>query len=306
VVRSYQLELPRGLAKDEHFRALAATVQRAVASGFVPGGQYSALLVDEAHDFEDAWLRLAVQLVNPVHNSLLVLYDDAQSIYQMKRRRFSFAGVGIEARGRTSILKLNYRNTAEVLALALHCAQGLLQGAGAARGEDEVPLVQPASAGRRGKLPVLIEAASEADEAALVAERVAGAVAAGRAPGEIVVLCRSRPQMKPFERALAARGIAHDAMRAEGFRRFDWGAPHVRLLTLHSAKGLEFPLVFVTGLQSMPMGRETHEEAVRLLYVAMTRATHELILSASGSGAMVQRVRVALAEVARGFAAAGG
>jgi hypothetical protein len=133
LVNSYQLDVPPGLKGDAHFAALARAVERAVDSGRVPGGQYMALLIDEAHDFEDAWLRIAGAWSTRPRNSLLVLYDDAQSIYQGKRRKFNFASVGMQARGRTSILRLNYRNTAEVLALAhAVCAQGLLQG-GAAR-----------------------------------------------------------------------------------------------------------------------------------------------------------------------------
>jgi hypothetical protein len=315
VVRSYQLDVPRGLPRDEHFRRLVQIVERAVQSGFVPGGQYSALLVDEAHDFADDWLRLAVRLVNPATRSLLVLYDDAQSIYQVKRRRFSFASVGIEARGRTSILALNYRNTAEVLALSMHIAQSLLTpGAAAERGEDAVPLVQPTSAGRRGKLPVLIEAPNAAAEAELVAERIAAALGTGLAPDEIAVLTRTKQLMRPIEEALTRRGIGWQSMRDEAFRHFDWKAPKVRLVTLHSAKGLEFPLVFVAGLQAMPMADESPEEAARLLYVAMTRATHELVLSAHGAhgahrahgargeSTLVQRVRASLAEVSRQFA----
>ena len=56
MVRSYQLTVPAGLHGDAYFEALAQVLQRAVHSGRVPGGQYSALLIDEAHDFEDAWL----------------------------------------------------------------------------------------------------------------------------------------------------------------------------------------------------------------------------------------------------------
>ncbi len=114
MVRSYQLDAPQGLRGDAYFEALAQVLERAVDTGRVPGGQYMALLIDEAHDFEDAWLRMAARMVAPETQSLLVLYDDAQSIYQTRRRKFNFASVGIDARGRTSILRLNYRNTAEV------------------------------------------------------------------------------------------------------------------------------------------------------------------------------------------------
>lgn len=301
---TYQLDAPRGLKGDAHFVALAATVERAVERGRVPAGQYLALLIDEAHDFQDAWLRIASRMVDPQSNSLLVLYDDAQSIYQGKRRRFNFASVGVQAQGRTSVLRLNYRNTAEVLALALLCAQDLMtQPTGAA--EDDMPVAQPASAGRRGAMPVLIEARHAQQEAELLAERLAAAHAAGTPLDEMAVLCRTRAQMRPIERALAARGLPLQSMNSPGFRRFDWRTGAIKLVTLHSAKGLEFSLVCVAGLHLLPLRDESLEDALRLLYVAMTRATRELVLSAHGSGPLVERVRKALAVVARQFAAAG-
>jgi superfamily I DNA/RNA helicase len=305
MVRSYSLDVPGGQKGDAYFEALAAVVERAVETGRVPGGQYTALLIDEAHDFADAWLRIAARMVNPATNSLLVLYDDAQSIYRSRRRRFSLANVGIEARGRTSILRLNYRNTAEVLALAMQCTRELLDEA-APRGDDEVPLVHPTSAGRRGPLPVLIEARSESDEARMVAERIAADLAAGVAPDQIAVLARARALLAPVAQALAARGTALQSMNSAAYRHFDWHRPSVKLLTMHSAKGLEFERVYVVGLQALPWKDETAEDAVRLLYVAMTRATSALVLSAAAPSALVGRVRGALAELAQRFAAAAG
>jgi superfamily I DNA/RNA helicase len=315
MVSSYQLQVPAGPDRDAWYPALVRAVERALETGFMPGGQYTALLVDEAHDFDDAWLRMAVRLVDPASNSLLVLYDDAQSIYQQRRRKFNFASVGIEARGRTSVLRMNYRNTAEVLALAMHCARGLLDGGaaveagagvgtGAAGDDGAIPLVQPASAGRRGAMPVLLQAANEREEAELVAERIERACAAGRRLDEVAVLCRARHLMTPIEAALRRRGLALQSMNAQAARSFDWQHASVKLLTLHSAKGLEFPLVFVAGLQAMPWRGQPVEEEARLLYVAMTRATHELVLSAHGVSPIVERVRESLADVARRFAAA--
>jgi len=304
VVDSYQLDVPHTGSAQEWYVALARTVERALETGFVPGGQYMALLIDEAHDFEDAWLRMATRLVDPNTRSLLVLYDDAQSIYQQKRRKFNFASVGIEARGRTSVLRLNYRNTTEVLALAVQCARSLLEGAGEARGEDEIPLVHPTTAGRRGAMPTLVTARDASEEADLIADRVARAQSGGLPLGDIAVLCRAKFLMAPIERALRSRRLAVQSMNAQAFRRFDWSKPSVKLLTLHSAKGLEFPLVFVAGLQAMPMRDESVEEAARLLYVGMTRATHELVLSAHGRSPIVERVQHSLAEVAKSFAVA--
>ena len=100
----------------------------------------------EGHDFEPEWLKLVAQMVHPETNSLLVLYDDAQSINRRKARLgFSFAEVGIQARGRTTILQMNYRNTAQIMAVACEFARDLLSAKEAE--EDAIPLVAPQSAG---------------------------------------------------------------------------------------------------------------------------------------------------------------
>lgn len=59
----------------------------------------------------------------------------------------------------------------------------------------------------------------------------------------------------------------------------------VSLMTLHAAKGLEFPVVFICGVDEdiLPMKDSDREEERRLLYVGMTRAKEELILLSSGS-----------------------
>ena len=88
------------------FEQMVAGVIRGVDRGQIPSGQYQAVLIDEGHDFEAAWLKLAAQMVDPATNSLLLLYDDAQSIYQRRRaQQFSFKSLGIQAQGRTTIPK---------------------------------------------------------------------------------------------------------------------------------------------------------------------------------------------------------
>jgi hypothetical protein len=53
----------------------------------------------------------------------LLLYDDAQSIDGKKRPSgFSFKSVGVQAQGRTTILRMNYRNTDEILDCAYEFA----------------------------------------------------------------------------------------------------------------------------------------------------------------------------------------
>ena len=70
----------------------------------------------------------------------------------------------------------------------------------------------------------------------------------------------------------------------------------VSVMTLHASKGLEFPIVFVAGVEDglIPMEREDsdEEEERRLLYVGMTRAKRELILTSARARAVQgERVR---------------
>ncbi|WP_036767971.1 3'-5' exonuclease, partial [Persephonella sp. KM09-Lau-8] len=57
---------------------------------------------------------------------------------------------------------------------------------------------------------------------------------------------------------------------------------HITIATIHSAKGLEFPVVFIPALEEgiLPSGTDIHEE-LRVLYVAITRAKDLLFLSAA-------------------------
>jgi superfamily I DNA/RNA helicase len=52
----------------------------------------------------------------------------------------------------------------------------------------------------------------------------------------------------------------------------------VTLITMHSAKGLEFPLVVIPGADKIKSAGELLPQEAKLLYVAMTRATRELVL----------------------------
>jgi superfamily I DNA/RNA helicase len=146
-------------------------------------------------------------------------------------------------------------------------------------------------------LPQFIEARDADTEAMLIADRLARAHADGHALQDMAVLCRAKFLMPPIEAALERKGLAVQSMGQRGFQHIDWHQSSIKLLTLQGSKGLEFPFVVVAGLQAMPMRSEAMDEELRLLYVAMTRATDELLLSTHGDSVMVQRVRDALAVV---------
>lgn len=53
----------------------------------------------------------------------------------------------------------------------------------------------------------------------------------------------------------------------------------VKLLPFHSSKGLEYPIVVIPGAGLLPTPADASQDEARLLYVAMTRATSQLIVT---------------------------
>ncbi len=296
---AYQVDVPKYNPDGEIYAAeLVAKTVVGVDQGRIPRGQYGAVLIDEGHDFAPDWLKLVVQMVDPDTNSVLVLYDDAQSIYERgPRRNFSFASVGIQARGRTTVLKLNYRNTAEILAAARAFAQELL--AAADTDEDGAPVILPESAGRRGTIPELIERVSVEEEAKLIVSRIEDEVAQGRLLSDIAVVYRTAGKVvKAIENRLKERQIPYRSITGpEGKRGLFQGEPSVKLLTMHSAKGLEFASVYMPGLGELPSRHDSEDQAVRLFYVGMTRARDSLVMTHSTHSAYVEKMSKALSNV---------
>lgn len=295
MLRTYHVPRPPGEG-EPFIAALVPAVIAAVERGQIPRFQYGAILVDEGHDFEPDWFRLIVQMVDPETNALLVLYDDTQSIYTPKKRRFSFASVGIEARGRTTILRLNYRNTLELMSTArAFLAEG---GDDVGSDNEDTPAVAPTSAGRRGPFPELVRAANRQAEMGMVAQRIADLLAEGVAPDQIGVLYRTARVGHAVSDALSAAGVPwRMAQGAEAKRELFSGTPSVKLLTMHSSKGLEFSRVFIPDLGGMPYAGEDESDEARLLYVAMTRALDAVVLSCHSESAFTARIRRALNDV---------
>lgn len=282
----------------EYVDALVQAVVAGVDAGAIPRAQYSAVLIDEGHDFQPDWFRLVVQMVDPETNALLLLYDDAQTIYGSERRRkFSFASVGIQAKGRTTILRLNYRNTLEVLATAKAFAREALSEQSS--DEDHIPLVAPESAGRRGPMPELVRCRNLWEEADLIAERVHRALTEGASANDFAVICRSGRVANLIAGKLGNRGITSVIATGDAKRRLFQGEPSVKLLTMHSSKGLEFDTVFVPAVCEIAAHSDAQQTAheARLLYVAMTRALGRLVMLHHGDGPFSERIAAALREV---------
>ena len=293
---AYHVPLPE--SGPDFVSELVDSVIKGVESGQIPRAQYGAVLVDEGHDFEAEWLKLVVQMVDPETNSLLLLYDDAQSLYgKNKRRSFSFSQVGIQARGRSTILRLNYRNTAEILAVAYEFAREVIPPTSS--DEDGIPVLAPMSAGRHGSAPKVMRLSSLRAETEYVVARVSEFGRAGHAWKDIAVLYRSRFIGERIERALRAADIPVSMGRRDG-QGGGWDAKgnSVNLLTMHSSKGLEFPVVIVAGVGDMPGEHGDPKEEARLLYVAMTRATENLEITYCRETDFTQRLAEAVKRVA--------
>lgn len=276
---TYSIELPNKTGDDNTFyNDMVDKVIREVDRKFIPSGQYDAVMIDEGHDFRPEWLKLVVQMVNPQNSSLLVLYDDAQSIYDThKLGKFSFKSVGIQAQGRTTILKLNYRNTHEILDFAAGFARQLLTQEDA--DEDGIPRLAPISAGRRGTKPLLIKLPTLRDEADEIAKRLKAAHQSGIAWKEMAVLYWDDKDKDEVFRALKDQHIYVVGKKTITFDKDD---AKVKFLNIYNSKGLEFPLVAIMGSRITEQA-QTDVEAAKLLYVAMTRATSQLVMTVGTS-----------------------
>lgn len=281
--------VPKPLEGDGFFERLVATVSSAVERGQIPRAQYGAVLIDEGHDFEPDWFKLVTQMIDPASNSLLLLYDDAQSIYGKKRPgNFSFKSVGIQAQGRTTILRVNYRNTNEILDCAYSFAREILTPVDAE--EDGVPLVKPEMAGRHGAKPQFVRLGSLKAEAKHIAEQLSWLHQQTTPWNQMAILYKAGFIAAEITQTLDLMKIPYDWLSDRNAKRFDSLRDSVKIMTLHSSKGLEFPIVAIAGLGFMPYKEGEVVEDARLLYVGMTRATEHLWMTGSKNSVFVQRL----------------
>lgn len=283
-LRTYHVVQPAEGGYEEMVRA----VIRAVDRGQIPRAQYGAVLIDEGHDFAPEWLQLAVQMLDAESNSLLLLYDDAQSIYGTNRSRsFSFKSVGIAAAGRTKILRRNYRNTDEILACARGFADRLLSPVDA--GDDGVPLLFPETGGRKGTPPRFAQLGSMKAEAEFIANQLLALHSKDVPWNEIGVFYTAPFVGQEIATALERLKVPFDWLKDAASKNFDPSTPRVKLMTPHSSKGLQFRVCVIGGVGFWPYYSEADE--ARLLYVAMTRATHELVITSCKHSAFSDRLQ---------------
>jgi superfamily I DNA and RNA helicase len=292
MLKTYGIPVPSEAEYPNFSDRLAAGVRTVAAEtmlGHIPGGQYDAVLIDEAHDFEPEWLSLAVKMVDPKTKAFLIAYDDMQAIYK-GRERPVWSQLGIEARGRSRVLKINYRNTVQILGLARRIADEVMDAPGVAA-DDENPVLIPEDAGRQGVEPDVRRFVSLDAEAYAIAEWLLGRRKAGYEWGQMAVLYPEHRIGEKFAQVFKGHDVPVDVViENKNKNKVNMKRAAVRLLTIHTAKGLEFPCVCVGGLGAVGRHGEELADSVRLVYVAITRATHEVLLTYSQKSAVIARL----------------
>ncbi len=92
-----------------------------------------------------------------------------------------------------------------------------------------------------------------------------------------------------FAQAFKKHGVPVDVAK-ENKNKVSIKRAAVRLLSMHTAKGLEFPCVAVGGLGAVGRHGEETPDCVRLVYLAITRATHKVLLTYSRESEVVGRL----------------
>jgi superfamily I DNA/RNA helicase/mRNA-degrading endonuclease YafQ of YafQ-DinJ toxin-antitoxin module len=245
---------------------------------------YDDVILDEGQDLSPVQLRLTRALIRGgdprSRRSYMVLADASQTIYN---RGFSWKDAGIEAVGRTSILRKNFRNTRQVAAAAAR----LIEQNTLLRRERE--FIEPVWSHRIGARPRVVCCDLEDREMRFVCEEMLDLVGGGHFRlSDFAVLCPTNKICRQYCDELSRRGIPNVFHRDQAF---DILKESVKVMTIHSSKGIEFPVVFVVGVRRGLIPRHIdrsgldEEEALldyerfrTLLYVAMTRAAENLFL----------------------------
>ncbi|NOG71280.1 3'-5' exonuclease [Roseicella sp. DB1501] len=247
---------------------------------------YDFVVVDEAQDLSMAEARFLAAMAGGKPDGLFFTGDLGQRIFQQP---FSWKAMGIDVRGRSHGLKINYRTSHQIRTQADRLLPGMVSDVDGTR-ESRRGTVSLFD----GPAPVIGLFQDEADEAAAVGTWIAERLREGCAPEEVGILVRSQGEVA---RALAAVKAA-GAKGTEFDEKVEVVPGAVSISQMHLAKGLEFRAVAVMACDDevLPLQErvesvtdeadleEVYETERHLLYVACTRARDNLWVSGVGPG----------------------
>ncbi|WIK82254.1 3'-5' exonuclease [Micrococcus lylae] len=274
----------KGALDFEEMAAVSAAYAQQRAEG--GGGRFfDHVLVDEGQDLTPAKWQFLRVMVEPGRNDMFLAEDTHQRIYGQK---VTLSHYGIESRGRSRRLTLNYRTTQQNLGWAMK----VLDGGEFEDLDGEAESHTEYRSARSGPKPVVLAARSFAEELDAAADLIAKW---SRQPGvkleTIAVLVRTKPTLTKVVTGLAERGVKIRAVEQESVR-----AGAVVGMTMHRAKGTEFSHVLLMDVRdgALPVGMrkanfseaDLDDALLRersLLYVAATRARDVLAVSYHGA-----------------------
>lgn len=232
------------------------------------------VFVDEAQDLSPTSLSLMAEICK-TPQGIFFAADAKQSIYS-RSYTWSSAHPRLQFRGRTANLKRNYRSTQEIDQAAF----SLLR-------PDEGEVLEPSTSVHEGTLPVLVRGVAAADEAEWVARfvRQMSRYLHLRSNAAAVLV----PMTIVGERLAAELTAMNLPAKFYPGRELDLRSELVKVMTLYSAKGLEFPIVVLCGFDegSYPVAEDFDDKDLfkermhherKLLYVGLTRAMRGLML----------------------------
>lgn len=238
-------------------------------------------VVDEAQDIGIAELRFLAAIGSAQPDSLFFAGDLGQRIFQQP---FSWKALGVDIRGRSHTLRINYRTSHQIR----RQADLLLPGAMA-----DVDGVEESRKGTvsvfNGPAPDIQICDDENDEIERVGAWLMNREVEGVQPQEIGVFVRSRDQIGRAFRAVDAAGYS----AVELTDKVNISVDEISIGTMHLAKGLEFKSVVVMACDDAVLPLQSRVEKVtdmsdlddvynterHLLYVACTRARDHLLVT---------------------------
>ncbi|WP_437625516.1 3'-5' exonuclease [Sorangium sp. So ce1151] len=236
-------------------------------------------VVDEAQDLGVAHVRFFAALAGGRPNALFFAGDLGQRIFQQP---FSWKALGVDVRGRSRTLRVNYRTSHQIRAQADRLLGASVSDAdGNAENRSTVSVFN-------GPPPEIETFAREAEEVDAVAKWIAEHAVEGPAH-EIGVFVRSEAEIERAQAAVAKAGLAARVLDD----RVETASGKVSVGTMHLAKGLEFRAVAVMACDDDAIPSQVRIAAVgdagdlqeiydterQLLYVACTRARDRLMVT---------------------------
>ena len=246
-----------------------------------PNPPFDYAIVDEAQDVGVPQLRFLAALGGQRPNGLFFAGDLGQRIFQMP---FSWKAMGVEVRGRSQILKLNYRTSHQIRVKA-----DRLLGPEVTDVDGNVEQRRGAVSAFNGPDPVVRLFGAPEQEAEGVANWLKQCQSEGVGARELGVFVRSAEELDRARKAVAGAGLSFRVLDERGGTSGD----RVSISTMHLAKGLEFRAVAVMACDDevLPLQErienvaddadleEVYDTERHLLYVACTRARDHLIIT---------------------------